>query len=47
MRKKGQGDVVLRSEHNHLDLMFIVGAAIGGSGRGRETLDMGTLEINN
>jgi len=46
-RKKGRGDVILRSKHNHLDLVFIVGVAIGGSGRGRETLDMGTLEINN
>jgi len=27
--------------------MFIVSAAIGGSSRGRETLDMGTLDINN
>jgi len=27
--------------------VFIVGATIGSSGRGRETLDMGTLEINN
>ena len=27
--------------------MFIVGAAIGGSSRERETLDTGTLEINN
>jgi len=47
MRKKGQGDVILRSKHNHLDLVFIVSMAIGGSGRGRETLDTGTLEINN
>jgi len=27
--------------------VFIVSAAISGSGRGRETLDTGTLEINN
>jgi len=27
--------------------VFIISAAIGGSSRGRETLDMGTLEINN
>jgi len=27
--------------------VFIVSVAIGGSGRGRETLDMGMLEINN
>jgi len=27
--------------------VFIVGATISGSGRGRETLDTGTLEINN
>jgi len=47
MRKKGRGDVILRSKHNHLDLVFIVGVAIGGSSRGRETLDTGTLEINN
>ena len=47
MRKKSRGDIILRSKHNHLDLVFIVGAAIGGSGRGRETLDTGTLEINN
>jgi len=46
-RKKGRGDIILRSKHNHLDLVFIVGAAVGGSGRGRETLDTGTLEINN
>jgi len=26
--------------------VFIVGATIGGSGRRRETLDMGTLKIN-
>jgi len=26
--------------------VFIVGATIGSSGRGRETLDTGTLEIN-
>jgi len=47
MRKKGRGDVILRSKYNHLDLVFIVSAAIGSSGRGRETLDMGMLEINN
>ena len=47
MRKKGRGDVILRSKHNHLDLVFIVGVAIGGSSRGRKTLDTGTLEINN
>jgi len=46
-RKKGRRDVVLGSEHNYLDLMFIIGATIGSSGRGRETLDTGTLEINN
>jgi len=46
-RKKGRGDVILRSKHNHLDLVFIVGVAISGSGRGRETLDTGMLEINN
>jgi len=46
-RKKGRGDVVLRSKHNHLDLVFIVGAAVGGSGWRRETLDTGTLKINN
>jgi len=27
--------------------VFIIGVTIGGSGRGRETLDMGMLEINN
>jgi len=27
--------------------VFIIGATIGSSGRGRETLDVGTLEINN
>jgi len=27
--------------------VFIVDATIGSSGRGRETLDAGTLEINN
>jgi len=27
--------------------MLIVSAAIGGSGRGGETLDTGTLDINN
>jgi len=27
--------------------VFIVGVTIGSSGRGRETLDTGTLEINN
>jgi len=27
--------------------MFIVSAAIDGSGRGRETLDTGMLDINN
>jgi len=46
-RKKGQGDIVLRSEHNRLDLMFIVGVAVGGSSWKRKTLDTGTLEINN
>jgi len=46
-RKKGREDIVLKSKHNHLDLVFIVSAAIGGSSWGRETLDMGTLKINN
>jgi len=27
--------------------VFIIGVAIGGSGRGRKTLDTGTLDINN
>ena len=27
--------------------MFIIGVAIGGSSRRRETLDTGTLDINN
>jgi len=27
--------------------VFIIGAAVGGSGWGRETLDTGTLKINN
>jgi len=45
-RKKDRGDVVLRSEHNHLDLVFVIGATISGSGRRRETLDTGTLKIN-
>jgi len=46
-RKKGRGDIVLRSKHNYLDLVFIIGVAVSGSGWGRETLDMGTLKINN
>jgi len=46
MKKKAQGDVVLRDKHNHLNLVLIVGMAISGS-RGGKTLDMGTLDINN
>ena len=47
MRKKAQGDVVLRGKHDHLDFMLIVGMAIGGGSRGEKTLDTGTLDIDN
>jgi len=46
-RKKAQGNVVLRGKYNHLNLLLIIGTAIGGNSRGGEALDTETLDINN
>jgi len=47
MRKKTQGNIVLRGKHDHLNLVLIISMAISGSSRGEETLDTGMLDINN
>jgi len=47
MRKKAREDIVLRGKHDHLNFVLIIGMAIGGSSRGEETLNIGTLDINN
>jgi len=45
-RQYARRNIVLRSEHDKLDLLFLVCATIGSSGRGWTMLDMRILDIN-
>jgi len=45
-RQYARRNIVLGSEYDKLDLLFLVCATIGSSGRRWTMLDMGTLDIN-